>query len=61
MLSVVMLNVVILSVIMLSFVATFQPSLVFPSKARAYPSGAPFWHTPQRKAPGLSHKYKARL
>ncbi len=61
MLSVVMLNVVILSVTMPSVVAPFRPSLVFPSRARAYPSGAPFWRTHQRKAPILSNKYKARL
>ncbi len=56
-----MLRVVMLNVVMLSVAATFQPSLVFPSRARACPSGAPFWSSPQRKAPSISHNYKARL
>ncbi len=39
----------------------FQPSLMFVSKARAYPSGAPFRWSILVQSRGLSHKHYSRL
>jgi hypothetical protein len=39
----------------------FHASLVFASKARACPCGAPFRHSPLGQAPGLDRKYYTRL
>ncbi len=40
---------------------SFQPCLIFGSKARAYPSEAPFRCSTLGYAPGLTHKHKTRL